>query len=106
MHISSLSRIEYPSFRRATQGASCIVVGLRITKSTATVTLLGDDRTRTLARIEAAAGGSAVGVAGASAGDELRSSTICSTVTAGRCFGGGGGSGSGSGRHGRSLAEE
>ena len=83
MQISSLSPIKYPSLRLAAQGANRVVVGLRITKSAASVTLLGDDRTRTLARVEAAAAGSAIGVAGARTGDELRSSTLCSAVAAG-----------------------
>ena len=71
MQISSLSPIEHPSLRRAEQGASRVVVGLRIAKSTASVNLLGDDRTRTLARVEAAAAVCAFGVASARTGDEL-----------------------------------
>ena len=70
MQIYSLSPIGYPSLRGA-QGASCVVVGLRITKSTASVNLLGDDRTRTLARVEAAAAVCAIGVAGARTSNEL-----------------------------------
>jgi hypothetical protein len=71
MQISSLSPIEHPSLRRAEQGASRVVVGLRITKSTASVNLLGDDRTRTFARVEAAAAVGAIGVAGARTSNEL-----------------------------------
>jgi hypothetical protein len=55
----------------AEQRESRAVVGLRITESTASVTFLGDDRTRTLARVEAAAAGSAIGVAGARTSNEL-----------------------------------
>ena len=71
MQIYSLSPIGYPSLRRAEQGASCVVVGLRITKSTASVNLLGEDRTSTLARVEATAAGSAIGVAGTRTRNEL-----------------------------------
>ena len=107
MQISSLSSIEHPSFRRAAQGLSRVVVGLCITKSTASVNLLGDDRTRTLARVEAAAARSAFGVAGARTSNELRSSTLASAAAGGRCLGGGGGDGgSGSGRLGRCFAEQ
>jgi hypothetical protein len=102
MQISSLSPIAHPSLRRAEQGASRVVVGLRITKSTASVNLLGDDRTRTLARVEAAATVCTIGVAGARTSNELRSR---SAAGAGRCLGGGDG-GSGSGRLGRCLAEQ
>jgi hypothetical protein len=46
-------------------------VGLRVTESTASVNLLGEDRTSTLARVEATAAGSAIGVAGARTSNEL-----------------------------------
>src|SRR5439155_1358516 len=88
----------------ATQGASRVVVGLRITKPAATITLLSDDSTRTFPRLEAAAAGSAIGVAGARTSDELLSSTVSSVVVAGRCFGGGsGGSSASVARFGRCL---
>ena len=92
MQIYSLSPIGHSSLRRAEQGASCVVVGLRISKSTASVNLLGDDGTRTLARVKAAAAICAISVAGARTGDELFTSTITSAVASGRCFGSGGGS--------------
>ena len=103
MQISSLSPIAHPSLRRAAQGLSRVVVGLCMTKSTASVNLLGDDRTRTLARVEAAAAVSAIGVAGARTCDKLRSSSLASAAGGGRCLGGDGGSGSG--RLGRRFAE-
>ena len=101
MQIYSLSPIGYPSLRRAEQGTSCVVVGLRITKSTASVNLLGDNRTSTLASVETTAAICAIGVAGARTGDELCSSTITSAVASGRCLGGGGDSG----RLGRGLGD-
>jgi hypothetical protein len=104
MQISSSSPIGHPSLLPAAEGARRVVVWLRITKPAATITLLSDDRTRTFARVEAAAPGCAVGIAGARTGDELRSSTVSSAVAAGRCLGGDGGSGSG--RVGRCLPEQ
>ena len=93
VQISSLNRKERPSLRRGRQGASRAVVGLRITKSTASVNLLGNDRTCTLARLEATAAGCAIGVTGARTGNELRSSSLCSAGGAGRCLVGDGRSG-------------
>jgi hypothetical protein len=57
------------------QGDSCVIIRLRITKATAAVDLLGEDRASTFARVEAATAGCAVSVAGARTGNELRSST-------------------------------
>jgi hypothetical protein len=87
------------------QGDSCVIIRLRITKATAAVDLLGEDRASTFARVEAATAGCAVSVAGARTGNELRSSTGAggrgSSGRAGWCLGGGGGSGRGRGSSGR-----
>jgi hypothetical protein len=53
------------------KGLCCVVVRLRITKSAASINLLGDDRPGAFARIEAAAAISAVGVTRARTSDEL-----------------------------------
>lgn len=51
--------------------ASRIVVRLRITKSAASINLLGNDGACTFARVEAAAAVSTVSIAGARSRDEL-----------------------------------
>ena len=55
----------------ATELAGGVVVGLSITEAAATVTLLRDDGTGALARVEATATRRAVSIAAAWAGDEL-----------------------------------
>ena len=102
--VSASSPVGHAPPPPATQGESGVVVGLRITKPTASVPLLGDDRARTLSCVEAAAAGCAVGVASAWTGDKLCSSTVSSTAAAGRYLGGGGGGGSA--RVGRGLPEQ
>jgi hypothetical protein len=70
--------------------ASRIVVRLRITKSAASVNLLGNDGACTFACVEAAAAVGAVGVAGARSGDELLSSTVPGAGVGRRCWPGNG----------------
>jgi hypothetical protein len=61
----------------ASERSSSVVIGLSITKSTATVSFLCDDGSGTFAAVEAAAGGCAVGVGGAWASDELAALGAC-----------------------------
>jgi hypothetical protein len=104
MQISTSSRkAQPPLLPRKAKGFRRDGVGLRIAKPATAITLLGDDRARTLARVEAAAAGCTVSIAGAGAGDELLSRSGAGGT--GRCLDSGNGS-TGAGRAGRCFSEQ
>jgi hypothetical protein len=62
------------------ESLSSVVVGLSISKATATIALLGNDSAGALSGVEATAAGSAIGIRGARAGDELGSGSLLSSA--------------------------